>query len=261
MQPFRDSRAELNKGQYTINGGRATLNASSQNRSNAQNQGMVMSGTYNSASSNAEEYSSSSHAYPLVTSQGDASSRGARSTIEARSDTASGYRNKASSSLFRALGTDNSNSSRTTGLDDGSQDVMIEEKRRRPDGDGHTIHQYLRGRMLGKGGFAKVYLCTAMDTGKQYAVKVVSKSNLVKARARQKVCFLNLINIHSSRGMFSTTMTLTQSPLPRFSSSKQRSKFIEHSNIDTSVSTSTTLRTALIATFCLSFVTIKVLMK
>ncbi|ACI65561.1 predicted protein, partial [Phaeodactylum tricornutum CCAP 1055/1] len=53
--------------------------------------------------------------------------------------------------------------------------------------DGHTIHQYLRGRFLGKGGFAKVYLCTALDTSKQYAVKIVPKANLVKARARHKL--------------------------------------------------------------------------
>ena len=90
-------------------------------------------------------------------------------------------------------GTETSSSSRTTNLDDGSQDIMIEEKRKCPDGEGHTVHQYLRGRLLGKGGFAKVYLCTALDTGKQYAVKVVSKSNLVKARARQKVCVRNIV--------------------------------------------------------------------
>jgi hypothetical protein len=71
------------------------------------------------------------------------------------------------------------------------QQRVIEEKRRRPSGpDGSfTIHKYVVGRMLGKGGFAKVYLCTALDTGKHYAVKVVPKENLVKARARQKVSF------------------------------------------------------------------------
>lgn len=65
--------------------------------------------------------------------------------------------------------------------------VVIEERRRRADGDGYTTHRYVRGRMLGKGGFAKVYICTSMDTGKNYAVKIVPKTNLVKARARQKV--------------------------------------------------------------------------
>ena len=66
-------------------------------------------------------------------------------------------------------------------------EVIIEEKRRKANGDGYTIHRYLRGRLLGKGGFAKVYLCTALDTNKLYAVKIVPKANLVKARARQKV--------------------------------------------------------------------------
>lgn len=67
--------------------------------------------------------------------------------------------------------------------------VIIEEKRRRVNGEGYTLHRYLRGRLLGKGGFAKVYLCTALDTNKAYAIKIVPKANLVKARARQKVRF------------------------------------------------------------------------
>lgn len=67
------------------------------------------------------------------------------------------------------------------------ENVIIEEKRRKVNGDGYTLHRYLRGRLLGKGGFAKVYLCTALDTNKAYAIKIVPKANLVKARARQKV--------------------------------------------------------------------------
>jgi hypothetical protein len=68
-----------------------------------------------------------------------------------------------------------------------NESVIIEEKRRRVNGDGYTLHRYLRGRLLGRGGFAKVYLCTALDTSKNYAVKIVPKANLVKSRARQKV--------------------------------------------------------------------------
>jgi hypothetical protein len=71
---------------------------------------------------------------------------------------------------------------------DSDHDVVVEEKRKRINGEGYTIHRYLRGRLLGKGGFAKVFMCTALDTNKQYAVKVVPKANLVKTRARQKVC-------------------------------------------------------------------------
>ena len=70
--------------------------------------------------------------------------------------------------------------------------LIIEEKRRRPNEEGFTTHRYLRGRLLGKGGFAKVYLCTALDTNKAYAIKIVPKANLVKARARQKVCSIPL---------------------------------------------------------------------
>ncbi len=68
-----------------------------------------------------------------------------------------------------------------------NEPIEIEELRRKPNGEGHTVHRYLRGKMLGKGGFAKVYLCTSLDTNRSYAVKVVPKANLVKSRARQKV--------------------------------------------------------------------------
>ena len=65
--------------------------------------------------------------------------------------------------------------------------ITIVEHRKRPCGDGHTVHTYVRGKLLGKGGFAKVYKVTSLDTNKEYAVKIVPKANLVKSRARQKV--------------------------------------------------------------------------
>ena len=55
----------------------------------------------------------------------------------------------------------------------------------------NAINRFLRSLsfsfMLTKGGFAKVYLCTSLDTQKKYAVKIVPKKNLMKSRARQKV--------------------------------------------------------------------------
>lgn len=70
---------------------------------------------------------------------------------------------------------------------DNNESVTIIEHRKRPCGDGYTVHKYLRGKMLGKGGFAKVYKATSLDTNKEYAIKIVPKANLVKSRARQKV--------------------------------------------------------------------------
>lgn len=71
--------------------------------------------------------------------------------------------------------------------EESSNPVEIEEIRRKPNGEGHSVHKYIRGKMLGKGGFAKVYLCTSLDTNRSYAVKIVPKANLVKSRARQKL--------------------------------------------------------------------------
>jgi len=65
--------------------------------------------------------------------------------------------------------------------------LEIEELRRKTNGEGHTVHRYTRGKLLGKGGFAKVYMCTSMDTNRTYAVKIVPKANLKKTRARQKL--------------------------------------------------------------------------
>ena len=78
----------------------------------------------------------------------------------------------------------------TTSSSSSSEPITIVEHRKRPSGDGYTVHKYLRGKLLGKGGFAKVYKVTSLDTNKEYAVKIVPKANLVKSRARQKVCFV-----------------------------------------------------------------------
>lgn len=84
----------------------------------------------------------------------------------------------------------------TTTSSSSSEPITIIEHRKRPCGNGHTVHTYLRGKLIGKGGFAKVYKVTSLDTNKEYAVKVVPKANLVKSRARQKVgniCILFLV--------------------------------------------------------------------
>ena len=55
---------------------------------------------------------------------------------------------------------------------------------------------YVRGRPLGKGGFAVVYSMQDPSTGESFAAKVVAKSTLEKDRARQKI--LTEIRIHRS---------------------------------------------------------------
>jgi len=114
-----------------------------------------------------------------------------------------------SSSLLRA-----SKSRNDIGAPSADNDnVVIEERRRHVNNEGqYTVHKYLRGRLLGKGGFAKVYHCTAMDTNKNYAVKIVSKANLVKARARQKVCFdFYIKNNVTAASAFNSTLTFCPS--------------------------------------------------
>lgn len=55
---------------------------------------------------------------------------------------------------------------------------------------------YVRGRPLGKGGFAVVYSMQDPSTGESFAAKVVAKSTLEKERARSKI--LTEIRIHRS---------------------------------------------------------------
>lgn len=156
----------------------------------------------------------------------------------------------------RNIGTSSSVSNRAAAerLLETGDGVVIEERRRRADGDGYTTHRYIRGRMLGKGGFAKVYLCTSMDTGKNYAVKIVPKANLVKARARQKVRKIDdckMAHVLQTQ-LFSHIMSLAL-----FFSCKPRSKFTVPSSIETCASTSTSSRIETTAISCSSFVTIR----
>lgn len=120
-------------------------------------------------------------------SYGASTLRGSHSTGEVREAPAGTPEVSAPSGSNQRPSVVQHSSSLPTGAALEEDTVIIEEKRRRINGDGYTLHRYLRGRLLGKGGFAKVYLCTALDTNKAYAIKIVPKANLVKARARQKV--------------------------------------------------------------------------
>lgn len=51
-------------------------------------------------------------------------------------------------------------------------------------GSGRT---YFKGRLLGKGGFARCYEATDTETGSAYAVKVISQSRITKPHQREKV--------------------------------------------------------------------------
>lgn len=49
------------------------------------------------------------------------------------------------------------------------------------------MRRYMRGKLLGKGGFARCFEATNMDSKKICAIKIVNKQNLKKAKAKQKV--------------------------------------------------------------------------
>lgn len=54
----------------------------------------------------------------------------------------------------------------------------------------------MRGKMLGKGGFAKCYEATSLETKRTVAVKIIPKQILIKNRAKQKL--ISEIKIHKS---------------------------------------------------------------
>ena len=72
---------------------------------------------------------------------------------------------------------------------------IIEEKIVKVNGD-IAVKRYSKGRFLGKGGFAKVYEFVCLETKQITAGKLMEKSALSKARARQKL--MSEIKIHRS---------------------------------------------------------------
>jgi polo-like kinase 1 len=77
----------------------------------------------------------------------------------------------------------------------GETQTIIEEKIVKVTGE-IQIKKYLKGKLLGKGGFAKCYELTCLETKKVAAAKVVIKASLVKSRAKQKL--ISEIKIHKS---------------------------------------------------------------
>jgi len=53
----------------------------------------------------------------------------------------------------------------------------------------NKTRRYLKGRLLGKGGFARCYEFTNIETKAICAAKIISKASLMKHRAKQKVPF------------------------------------------------------------------------
>lgn len=61
---------------------------------------------------------------------------------------------------------------------------------------GIEVKKYKRGNFLGKGGFARCYELIDVQTQCSWAGKIISKSKLIKSRAKQKL--INEIKIHNS---------------------------------------------------------------
>lgn len=71
-------------------------------------------------------------------------------------------------------------------METGDQGFIIEEKISKINGE-ISIRKYSKGKMLGKGGFAKVFEITNLESKKPLAGKIIQKNSLTKNRARQKV--------------------------------------------------------------------------
>ena len=61
--------------------------------------------------------------------------------------------------------------------------TIVEEKVVKFNGD-ICIKKYLKGKFLGKGGFAKCYEFTNLENKKLQAAKIIMKNSLTKSRAK-----------------------------------------------------------------------------
>ncbi|MBQ3946526.1 MAG: protein kinase, partial [Alphaproteobacteria bacterium] len=59
-----------------------------------------------------------------------------------------------------------------------------------------TIKKYLKGKLLGKGGFAKCYEFKCLNNKKTYAVKIIDKATMTKSSTKSKL--KSEIKIHRS---------------------------------------------------------------
>lgn len=71
----------------------------------------------------------------------------------------------------------------------------MEEKIKHQNGD-VSYRQYIKGKFLGKGGFAKCYEFVQCDNKQITAAKIIQKSSLQRSRAKQKL--MSEIKIHRS---------------------------------------------------------------
>jgi len=72
---------------------------------------------------------------------------------------------------------------------------LIEERVKHQNGE-VSYRQYVKGKFLGKGGFAKCYEFVQMDNKVVSAAKIIQKSSLQRSRAKQKL--MSEIKIHRS---------------------------------------------------------------
>ena len=73
--------------------------------------------------------------------------------------------------------------------------TIVEEKVVKYNGE-ICIKRYLKGKFLGKGGFARCFEFTNLENKRVSAAKIIAKSTLTKTRAKQKL--MSEIKIHRS---------------------------------------------------------------